>query len=255
MARIAQAYFHFHTRLAEKEMRKFGRQVDRAARRAALRNFETVVIINVDIEEGSLKGRVTVFASIILATTTLVSNYKGVKDGVKEMCEDARSFGTDVCKKAIDLAGVSDKQVYRLERRTKTAGKLSRFLGDVERLENSADDLTPSQMREELGRLNHELQLIARDMEPEDQNGLQKVLERTNLLPPQKWPVSDEQTKAILKPEQLELTYESRPRLDDESKRRVIRYENSFEVIPRKRAKREALLIPRKEVPTPEKTD
>jgi hypothetical protein len=255
MARVAQAYFHFHTRLAERQMRKFGRQVDRAARRAALRNFETAVLINVDIEEGSLIGRVTAFASIVLATTTLVSNYKGVKDGVKEMCEDARSFGADVCQKAIDLAGVSDKQVYRVERRTKTVGKLNRFLSDVERLEKSVDDLTPSQMRKELGRLNHELQLIAKDMEPEEQNGLKKVLRRTNLPPPNKWPVTDEQPKAILKPEQLELTYDSTPRLEDQSKRRTIRYENSFKVIPPKRAKREALLIPKQGVPSSDKVE
>jgi hypothetical protein len=255
MARIAQAYFHFHTRFAEKEMRKFGRQVDLAARRAALRNFETATLINVEIEEGSLIGRVTAYASIVLATTSLVSNYKGVKDGVKEMCEDARSFGADVCAKAIDLAGVSDKQVYRLERRTKTVGKLSRFLSDVERLEKSVDDLTPAQMRKELGRLNHELQSIAKDMEPAEQKGLEKVLERTNLPPPKKWPVSDEQQKAIMKPEQFELTYESAPRLEDQSKRRPIRYKNSFKVVPQKRVKREALLIPKPEAPSSDKTD
>jgi hypothetical protein len=255
MARIAQAYFHFHTRLAEKEIRKFGRQVDKAARRAALRNFETAVLINVDIEEGSLKGRVTVFASIVLATTSLVANYKGAKDSVKEMCEDARSFGTDVCAKAIDLAGVSEKQVYRLERRTKTVGKLGRFLSDVERLEKSVDDLTPAQMRKELGRLNHELQLIAKDMDPAEQKGLEKVLEHTNLPPPMKWPVTDEQPKAIVKPEQFELTYESAPRLDDQSKRRPIRYENSFEVVPQKRVKSEALLIPKPEIPSSDKAD
>jgi hypothetical protein len=65
MARVAQAYFHFHTRLAEKEMRKFGREVDQAARRAALRNFETAVLINVQIEEGSLIGRVPYKAEAI----------------------------------------------------------------------------------------------------------------------------------------------------------------------------------------------
>jgi hypothetical protein len=246
MAQVAQAYFHFHTRIAEKEMRKFGRQVDQAARRAARRNFETAVLINVEIEEGSLIGRVTAFATILIATTSLISNYKGVKDGVKEMCEDARSFGADVCAKAVDLAGVSEKQVYRLERRTKTVGRLGRLLSDIERLEKSIDDLTPAQLRRELGRFNRELQLIANDLEPSEKKALEKVLEQTTLPPPKKWPVSDqEELKAILKPEQLELTYESIPKLEDQSKRRPIRYENSFKVLPKKRVRREALLIPK----------
>jgi hypothetical protein len=136
-------------------------------------------------------GLVSAFAPIFLATTILISNYKCVKDGVKEMCEDARSFGADVCANAVDLAGVSEKQVYRLERRTKTVGKLSRLLNDIERLEKSVDDLTPTQMRRELGRFNHELQLIAKDLEPAEKKALEKVLEHTALPPPKKWPPSD----------------------------------------------------------------
>lgn len=243
MAQVAQAYFHFHTRLNEKEMRKFGRQVDRAARRAALRNFETVVLINVEIEEGSLIGRVTAFGAILLAATSLISNYKGVKDAVKDMCEDARSFGGDVCAKAIDLAGVNEKQVHRVERRTKTVGKLGRLLSDVDRLQKSVNELSPAQMRKELGRLNHELQIIAKDLEPAETKTLEKVLEHTKLPPPKKWPDRDQdELKAILKPEQFELTYESVPRLEDQSKHRPIRYQNSFKVSPKRRMKREALL-------------
>lgn len=256
MARVAQAYFHFHTRLAEREMRKFGRKVDQAARRAALRNFQTSVLINVEIEEGSLIGRVTAFATILIASTSLISNYKGVKDGVKEMCEDARSFGADVCAKAVDLAGVSEKQVYRVERRTKTVGKLDRLLSDIDRLEKSTDDLTPAQMRKELGRFNRELQLIAKDLDPAEKKALEKVLEHTTLPPPKKWPVTDqEEPKAILKPEQFELTYESAPKLEDQSKRRPIRYENSFRVLPKKRVRREGLLIPQLRVPVLGKSD
>ena len=142
-----------------------------------------------------------------------------------------------------------------MERRTKTVGKLGRFLGDVERLEKSVDDLTPAQMKKELGRLNHELQSIAKDMDPAEQKGLEKVLEHTKLPPPKKWPVSDEQPKAIVKPEQFELTYESALTLEDLSKRQPIRYENSFKVVPKKRLKPEALLIPKPEVPSSDKTD
>jgi uncharacterized protein (UPF0335 family) len=245
MARVAQAYFHFHTRLTQREMRKFGRQVDTAARRAALRNFQTSVLINVEIEEGSLIGRVTAFASIVIATTSLVSNYKGVKDGVKEMCQDARSFGTDVCTSAVNLAGVSEKQVYRIERRTKTVGKLSRLLSDIERLEKSIDDLSPAQMRKELGRFNHQLLLIAKDLEPAEKIALDEILEHTALPPPNKWPVNvPDEPRAALKPEQFELTYESTPKLDDQSKHRPARYENSFKVFPKRGLRRQAPLIP-----------
>ena len=108
----------------------------------------------------------------------------------------------------------------------------------------------------ELGRFNHELQLIAKDLEPAEKKALEKVLEQTTLPSPKKWPASDqEEPKAILKPEQFELTYESAPKLEDQSKRRPIRYENSFKVSPKKRVRREALLIPQLRVPLLGKLD
>src|SRR5260370_42156130 len=111
-------------------------------------------------------------------------------------------------------------------------------------------------MRKEIGRFNRELQLIAKDLDPAEKKTLEKVLEHTTLPPPKKWPVSDqEEPKSILKPEQFELTYEPAPKLDDQSKRRPIRYENSFKVLPKKRVRHEALLIPQLRVPLLGKSD
>lgn len=249
MAQVAQAYFHFHADLPARDLREFGRQIDRAARRAALRNFETTVLINVEIVEGSIIGRITACAGIIGLLTTPIANYKGVKDSVKEMYSDARSFGSEVADKAIQLAGVSGKQVYRVERRTKTVGKLGRLFNDIERLENSVDDLTPKQMKAELGRINHELQAISRDLDPQERQQLSGVLEHTKLPPPSKWPNPDERgPRAILKPEQYELTIERPLHIEDRSRTRhkPIRYESSFKVEPVKRVRgREALLIPK----------
>ncbi|MCK9916270.1 hypothetical protein MXD81_44675 [Microbacteriaceae bacterium K1510] len=249
MAQVAQAYFHFHTVLPSRELRRFGRQIDKASRRAALRNFETTVLINVEIVEGSLIGRITAYAGIIGLVTTPIANYKGVKDSIKEMYSDARSFGSEVVDRAVDLAGVSEKQVYRVERRTKTVGRLARLLNDIERLESSVDNLTPKQMKQELGRINNELEAVAADLDPQEQKNLIGALEHTKLPPPAKWPRSEEHgTRAILRPEQYELTIEAPEEIDQRTKvrRRQIRYENSFKVEPQKSVvRRDAGLIPK----------
>jgi hypothetical protein len=121
MAQVAQAYFHFQTTLSAGELRKFWRQVGNASRTAAARNFDIDVRVSVDIEEGSVKGGVTALG-ILVVGIGLVANYKGVKDSIQEMCADARAFGADVCEKAVELAGISKRQVYRIEGRTKTTG-------------------------------------------------------------------------------------------------------------------------------------
>jgi hypothetical protein len=232
MAQVAQAYFHFHTNLSPKELRKFGRQIDRAATRAATNSFETDVLINVDIEEGSLIGRVTAYAAMVALYTGLISDYKGVKESVKDMYSDARAFGDAVVSKAIEYSGVSDRQVYRTERRTKTVGKLGRFLNDIERLENSVNELSPAQMKRELARLNRELHAVANDLQPKERDSLNEILSATKLPPPTRWPVSEVKApKAVQRPEQFELTYEPSPIEDrPERPRKRLRYQNSFEV-------------------------
>lgn len=239
MAQVAQAYFHFETRLTETELKKFGGQVKRASRSAAQYYFDHDVLIHVDIEEGSLIGRVTASMLVLSGLTGLVANYKGVKDSVKEMCEDARSFGTDVCAKAIKFAGVNEKQVYRVERRTKTVGKLGRLLGDIERVENSRKELSDAQMDRELARFNRELRLIAKDLEPEEQQALEGVLKDTKLPPPSKWPNGQvEEPRSAVKREQLLLSYDEPLAIEDPNKRvkKPLHYQNTFKVRIRKRA-------------------
>jgi hypothetical protein len=247
MAEIAQAYFHFRTHFSKRRLRRFGHQIDRVAREAAIRNFESTVLINVEIEEGSIIGRVTAIATILTVYTGMISDYKGVKDSLAEMCEDARSFGADVCGKAVKLSGINKKQIYRLEKRTKTVGKLSRLLKDVERLENSTTDLSPAQMQKELGRLNHELQAIAEDLQPEEQQILGRILERTDLPAPERWPQAQiEPPKVALKEEQYELTYEQISKQEDQSKPRRMRYRNSFKVQVKGQVHHDPLLIPKR---------
>jgi len=241
MAQVAQAYFHFETALSAQELRRFGRKVRKASREAALRNFNIEVQIVVDIEEGSLVGRITAIGAIILSTTSLISNYKGVKDSLNEICQDARSFGGDVCQRAIDYAGVSKRQVVRIERRTRTTGKLGRLLKDVERLEKSVDELSPSQMKGELSRFNHELEKIAKDLEPEERQALEELLEKTKLPAPRDWPEQVLQPpKAVMEQQQIELMPEEDP---GRRKRRPMRYHTSFKVKPKKSRKKTRSLL------------
>jgi len=144
MAHVAQAYFHFRTLSSVRDVKSFGRKIDAAARHAARTNFDLDVRVVVELEDGSLIGRVSVFAGILAVWTGLISDYKGVRESVSLMCEDARSFGFDVCNKAIEISGVSNKQIIRTERRTKVTGKISRLLHDLERLERSIDELSPA---------------------------------------------------------------------------------------------------------------
>lgn len=237
MAQLAQAYFHFKTDMRPTELQEFGRRVRDVSRIAALRNFDIEVRVDVDIEEGSLKGRITVVGALLLSGTSLIANYKGVKDSVIEICQDARSFGGDVCGRAIELAGVSKRQVYRTERRTKTAGKLGRLLSDIERLEKSVSELSPIQMKEELGRFNRELQAIANDLQAEERRALGSVLEDTKLPPPRKWPTNHAEPSRIANREEQTELFIPEEQVNGRN-RRHSRYRASLKVKPKGKKRR-----------------
>ena len=232
MAQIAQAYFHFRTEMSEAELKNFGKRVAKSSRAAALSNFAIEVEITVDVVEGSVKGRVTAIG-ILIGGFAFVADYKGFKEGVVEICQDARSFGADVCDKAVELANVAKRYIVRTERRTKTSGKLGRLLSDLDKLQNSVDSLSPAQVKGELSRLNRELELIARDLAPVEQQKLGKILDQTKLPPPRKWPQQDaEPPKTALKEDQIELLGASEQQPNP--KRKPTRYRTSFKVKPKK---------------------
>ncbi len=156
------------------------------------------VEIEVQIEEGSLITRVTVVGSILLGVYNFVANYKGFKEGVVEMCNDAREFAVDVCDPFINKAGVPKEEVYRFERRLKVPGKLYRFGKRLEKLEKSVDELSPRDVQKELGELRSEFESIEDLLSSEERHALRPVLKRAKLPFPENWP-QPEEPKAILR--------------------------------------------------------
>ena len=107
-----------------------GRYAKRLAIKAAADIYGGDVEIEVQIEEGSLITRLTVAGLIIGGMYSHVADYKGFKESVVELCDDAREFAVDVCAPFIKKAGVPKEDVYRFERRLKTPGKLYRLSND-----------------------------------------------------------------------------------------------------------------------------
>lgn len=80
----------------------------------------------------------------MLAGTSHIADYKGFKESIVEICEDAKEFAIDVCGPFVKKAGVPKEDVYRFERRLKTPGKLLRISKRLDKLQNSVNELSPS---------------------------------------------------------------------------------------------------------------
>ncbi|SFI62602.1 hypothetical protein [Bradyrhizobium sp. Gha] len=226
MTELAQAYTHLKPYSASRrDIQSLGRYAKRVAIRTAADIYGGEVEIEVQIEEGSLVDRITVIGSLLLAAHGHIADYKGFKESVVDMCDDAREFAIDVCAPFIKKAGVPKEDVYRFERRLKTPGKLYRFSKRLEKLEHSVGELSPHDVQKELGSLRAELDFITEHLSPQERQALDPILNRPELPPPKEWPIPEEPKFAVRKEDDLQqalLFSEPEPTALDRHRPRIV---------------------------------
>lgn len=209
MAQLAQAYLHLKPYTASiRKLKALGKAADALASEAAKRIYDGGVVIDVELEEGSLIVRVTVIGLLTghfaLELYGKLADYKGFKESVVELCDDAQEFAVDVCEPFRRKAGATEEQVYRFDRRLKTPGKLNRLAKRLQRLENSVAALSPKDMQKELSEANREFSRIIKDLTPTEVQIVETGLTVKDVPPPSKWPLpAPELPKLALKEEQL----------------------------------------------------
>jgi hypothetical protein len=203
---LAQAYIHLKPYPAsERKIRSLGRYATRVAIKAAADIYGGGVEVEIQIEEGSLITRITVAGSLLLGAYSAIADYKGFKESVVEMCDDAREFAVDVCGPFIKKAGVAKDDVYRFESRLRTPGKLYSLSKRLERLEHSVNELSPRDVQKELGKLRAQLDTILRDVSPAEKLAIEtRLLKTPSLPPPTRWPIPDDVKVAVQKDEEME---------------------------------------------------
>jgi hypothetical protein len=197
MTAIGQAYIHLKPYSPDFDQID---QLQNAAERiciiAALESYHTRNLkLEIELEDGSLKGRMTVIAAGLITalhvghwTYGTIADYKGFRESVEMLCDEARDYGADVCGKFAHAAGASNKQVFRKERRLKTPGKVLRLMKKLERLEKNFDNLSPNDLKNELKKAREDLDSIADDLTPDDVTTLNKQLVYKKIGGPQNWP-------------------------------------------------------------------
>jgi hypothetical protein len=205
LAHLAQAYIHLRPYSApETKIRSLDHYAERIAKEAAEDVYGGGVTVHIELEEGSLRARMTVVGTILFGVYGGVANYKGFKDSVVELCQDAREFAVVVLAPFTKKAGVVPSEIYRFERRLKTPGKLYRIVKTIEKLERSVDELSPKDVRKELARLRGELDSVAEDLTQSELQEVEKRLRTKKLPPPSRWPAAEVPKAAVHKSESEE---------------------------------------------------
>lgn len=177
MTQIAEAYFHLkRVELSQDEVQIFGDKVSALAALTAIDLFPPDSVIDVRLEEGSLKGWVLVIGTLALQTYGHVADYKGFKESISEIVSDAKGFSEAVSSKIFSQKELEGSIIYRRERRTKTPGRIKRIIQKREWLDAHQSQLSQS----DVARLNYEIeqlmQMVLADIPPGDRAGLRKAL-------------------------------------------------------------------------------
>jgi hypothetical protein len=239
MAQLAQAYIHLRPfYISADRLAELGRATDESARAAALRIYDQQVVIEVDLIEGTLWGKITVTGNVLLAAYTIYSGYPGALDATERLCKKANLFGDYVCSSFIKESGATPEQVARVERRTKTPGKLLRALRRLEHLDKAAATMNKKAIESELHEASAQLNGAIFELSAEEVKFLEHGLKFENLPPLVDWPEKD--THAVEMPKVAIPVKGPKFRLDDSlaendladklPKRRRLQYRNKFTV-------------------------
>lgn len=240
MANLGQAYIHLKPyRASDQEIRSLGRFAKRTAIKAASEIYGGNVIVEIELEEGSLILRVTVIGGIFLGVYSAVADYKGFKESVVELCDDAREFAVDVCAPFVKKAGVPKEDVYRFERRLKTPGKLYRISHRLEKLEKSVSELSPAAVQKELAKVRADLDAATTDLSAKEKAAIESKIRPRRLPPPQKWPEA-EPSKSAVRDEDAEQTqfFDDQPSKEATPNKRRVIFKERATVRPRKRKRK-----------------
>jgi hypothetical protein len=177
LVQLAQTYIHLKPyRVSRKRLNSLGKRAEKIAVKAALDVYGGGVTVDVRLEEGSLRTWVSVAGVLTLSAYGVIADYKGFKESIQEMCKDAREYGLDVCGAFTEAAKAHKGQVYRVERRLKTPGKLNRVLKKIEQLDKAAESMGTDKLQAQLKDVQDELQTISSELTEEERKMMRQAL-------------------------------------------------------------------------------
>jgi hypothetical protein len=129
-------------------LRQLGEAAKTAGIQAATEIYGGDVWIDITVEEGSIFLRASVLGA--LTWLSFLGGYKGFKESAIEAAHDARAVAQWIAEKFLDEASPNQRQIYRVERRTKTPGKIKRLSKRLEALDKAFPQLSKRVRGEQL---------------------------------------------------------------------------------------------------------
>jgi len=168
--------------------------------------YESNIICIINIEEGSIKGKVTFYGRLLLMYGA-IGSYGDFRSGLSQLKEDITEVSEFVINRTASNNSIVANNLERAERRTGLVGRLSRTLDRIDSLQNQLHGLSNDQIEEELTRLRQDLANIIELLSQDERAAILSTLPlstRNNLPSPNPEEMEHFRNLYALKPEDLE---------------------------------------------------
>lgn len=170
--------------------------------------FKGKIKYRIVVEEGSLKGKITIYGAIIVLIEG-VSNYGSFRQGLQQIISDSQHFSENVIEHTKQNDNSYRINTERTERRLGLPGRLKRTLDRINYLEQHIDDLPLNQVRRELTELKQDLSNIINSLDTQERNSLEQFLPndlRNSLPAPNERGTQEMINRYAIKEEEIRLT-------------------------------------------------
>ena len=172
--RARQTYLHLTVHASESQLATARSYFEYVAAVSAAERFQQDVYLDFRIEDGSLKGWLTVLGGIYAA----ISAYGSLRSGIDYLVSDARAFSQRIIDEAHDEIGIPQGAFYRSERRLGLPGRIQRLFPLLDETSTSIQEGDDVKALQNLHRVQERIKRIADELEePEEQKVLQALYE------------------------------------------------------------------------------
>lgn len=175
MAVLAETYLHLTVQPTERQISETQAYLQYLAAVFAIERFGQDVFLDFRVEQGSLKGWLTVAGGLYVG----ICNYGSLREGIDYAVKDARAFSEFIIDHLKSEVPMPQGALYRTERRLGLPGRIQRLYPLLEETSDLVRSRNTVEAQKHLHQVQEQLDRIAADLAESGEDQLLQLLQES----------------------------------------------------------------------------
>lgn len=167
---LSQAYIHIESDLLDSEEKaiEYKKRLTEFATSRSSFFLSPDAPIEIELEDGSLKARVTVMGTLLLVLQG-ISNYKDFREGIQLLYSDAKRVTEYIISESLFMAGARQEKAIRIEARVGIIGSIQKIINQLDAINHGAKGASYAKnLSEKLVEVQAEIDKLLENIADED---------------------------------------------------------------------------------------